>query len=92
MILLDPFVGNYTSKYPPAKISIQIEGEYPSRHLSLSLPSIGHSSLALSPVSSRKFAIVGAENSYVDFTADLQGRICCLSLVVNGNTLTAQRR
>ncbi|MGA7931794.1 MAG: hypothetical protein WCA20_38065 [Candidatus Sulfotelmatobacter sp.] len=87
-IWLDPYVGKYISNYPPAKISIQIEGD----HLSLSLAAAGHPSLALSPVSPARFIIVGAENSYVDFTADAQGRICCLSLVVNGNTITARRQ
>jgi hypothetical protein len=92
-IWLDPYVGKYISNYPPAKISIEIEGD-PLRgnHLSLSLAAAGRPSLALSPVSPARFVIDGAENSYVDFTADGQGRICCLSLVVNGNAITAQRR
>jgi hypothetical protein len=92
-IWLDPYVGKYISNYPPAKISIQIEGD-PLRgdHLSLSLAAAGHPSLALSPVSPARFVIDGAENSYVDFTADAQGRICCLSFVVNGNAITAQRQ
>jgi hypothetical protein len=91
-IWLDPYVGKYISSSPPAKVSIQIEGD-PLRgdHLSLSLAAAGHPSLALSPVSPARFVIVGAENSYVDFTADAEGRICCLSLVVNGNVMTAQR-
>jgi hypothetical protein len=87
-IWLDPYVGKYISNYPLAKISIQIEGD----HLSLSLAAAGHPSLALSPVSPARFVIVGAENSYVDFTADAQGRICCLSLVANGNAITARRQ
>jgi hypothetical protein len=92
-IWLDPYVGKYISNYPPAKISIQIEGD-PLRgdHLSLSLATAGHPSLALSPVSPARFVIVGAENSYVDFTADAQGRICCLSFVANGNVIAAQRQ
>jgi hypothetical protein len=92
-IWLDSYVGKYISNDPPAKISIQIEGD-PLRgdHLSVSLAAAGHPGLALSPVSPAKFVIVGAENSYVDFTADAQGRICCLSLVVNGNAITAQRQ
>jgi hypothetical protein len=92
-IWLDPYVGKYISNYPAAKISIQIEGDPLSGdHLSLSLAAAGHASLALSPVSPAKFVIVGAEDSYVDFTADAQGRICCLSFVVNGNAITAQRQ
>jgi hypothetical protein len=92
-IWLDPYVGKYISNYPPAKISIQIEGD-PIRgdHLSLSLAAAGHPSLALSPESPARFIIVGAENSYVDFTADAEGRICCLSFVANGNAVTAQRQ
>jgi hypothetical protein len=91
-IWLDPYVGTYISNHPPAKISIQIEGGPLRDHLSFSLAAAGHSSLALSPVSPAKFVIDGAENSYVDFSADAQGRICCLSFVVNGNAITAQRQ
>jgi hypothetical protein len=92
-IWLDRYVGRYISKYPPAKISIQIEGDpLGGEHLSLSLAAAGHSSLALSPVSPARFVIVGAENSHVDFTADDQGRIRCLSLVERGNVITAQRQ
>jgi hypothetical protein len=92
-IWLDPYVGKYISNYPPAKIWIQIEGDYPGAdHLSLSLAAAGHPSLALSPLSTVRFAVVGAENSYVDFTADAQGRICRLSFVVNGNAINAQRQ
>lgn len=92
-IWLDRYVGKYISNYPPVKISIQIEGD-PLRghHLSLSLAAAGHPSLALSPVSPTRFVIDGAENSYVDFTADTQGRICCLSFIVNGSAVTAQRQ
>ncbi len=91
-IWLDPYVGKYISNFPPAKISIQIEGDFlRGDHLSLSLAAAGHPSLALSPVSPARFVIDGAENGYVDFTADAQGRICCLSFVLNGNTITAQR-
>jgi hypothetical protein len=92
-IWLDRYVGQYVSKNPTATISVQIE-EDPLRgnHLSLSLDTAGHSSLALSPVSQEKFAIIGAENNYVEFTPDAEGRICCLSFVVNGNVITARRR
>jgi len=92
-MLLDQYVGNYISTHPPAKISIQIEGDYRAERLSLSMTAVGHLSLAPSPVSpGRIFLIVGAQNSYVDFTGDAQGRICCLSLVVNGKVITAQRQ
>ena len=91
-ILLAPYVGKYISKYPPKKISIQIEGDYTRPHLSISLAAAGHPRFALSPVSSTKFVIVGAENSCVDFTADAQGKIRSLSLVVNGSVITAQRQ
>jgi hypothetical protein len=92
MILLDPYVGKYISMHPPTRISIQIEGDYPSSHLSISLAAAAHPSLALSPVSPAKFLIVGAENGYVDFTPDAQGRIRSLSVVVNGKVITAQRQ
>ena len=93
MILLDPYVGKYISQYPSAKISIQLDRNHPSgNHLSLSLGGAGHPSLDLSPVSPARFTIVGAKNSYVDFTADAQGRIWCLSLALNGNFITAQRQ
>ncbi|MGA1987627.1 MAG: hypothetical protein ABSG72_15280 [Candidatus Sulfotelmatobacter sp.] len=92
-IWLDPYVGKYISNYPPAKISIQIEGDPLSGdHLSLSLAAAGHPSLALLPVSPSRFVVVGAKNSYADFTADAQGRICCLSFVMNGNAITARRQ
>jgi hypothetical protein len=84
---LDPYVGEYISKYPPAKISIQIEGD----HLTLSLAAGGRPSFALLPMSPARFVIDGVENSYVDFTADAQGRICRLSFVINGKAITAQR-
>ncbi len=91
-VWLDPYVGEYVSSNPPAKISIQIEGDpLGGDHLSLSLAGAGHSSLALSPVSTARFVIIGA-GSYVDFTADAQGRVCCLSFAVNGNAITAQRQ
>ena len=91
-ILLDQYVGKYISKHPPAKISIQIEGDYLAERLSLSMAAAGRVSLAPSPLSpGRIFVIVGAQNSYVDFTADAQGRICCLSLVESGKVITAQR-
>ncbi len=92
-VWLDPYVGEYVSRYPPARISIRIEGDpLGGDHLSLSLAGVGRSSLALSPVSTVRFVIVGAGNSYVDFTADAQGRVCCLTFVVNGNAITAQRQ
>lgn len=96
-IILDAYfcdyVGKYIYKHPPAKISIQIEGDSSAERLSLSMTAAGHLSLSPSPVSpGRIFLIVGAENSYVDFHADAQGRICCLSLVVNGKVITAQRQ
>ena len=91
-ILLDQYVGKYTSRHPPAKISIQIE-DYLAERLSLSMAGAGHLSLAPSPVSpGRVFVIVGAQNSYVDFTTDAQGRIRSLSLVLNGKIITAQRQ
>jgi hypothetical protein len=83
---LELYVGKYISTSPPAKISIRIEGD----HLSLAAP--GHPQLALSPVSPTRFVIVGAENDYVDFAPDDQGRICCLSLVESGNVINAQRQ
>jgi hypothetical protein len=93
VIWLDQYVGRYISNHPPAKIWIQIERDpLTGDHLSLSLAAAGKPSVALSPVSPAKFAIVGAENGYVAFTADAQGGICCLSWVVNGNVITAQRQ
>jgi hypothetical protein len=84
---------NISPKIHRATISIQIEGDTPnSNHLSLSLSAAGHSSLALSPVSTARFIILGVQNSYVDFTSDAQGRICCLSLVENGKAISAQRQ
>jgi hypothetical protein len=91
-ILLDPYVGKYISRHPPAKISIQIEGDYFGEHLSLSMAAAGHLSLAPSPMSQGIFVIVGVENSYVDFTANAQGRIDSLSLVLNGKVIAAQRQ
>jgi hypothetical protein len=92
MISLDPYIGEYISTNPPAKISIQYEGDYLNGHLSLSWAAAGHPSFALSPVSPAKFVVVGTENSYVDFTADVQGRVRSLSLVVDGKVITAQRQ
>jgi hypothetical protein len=90
---LDPYVGEYISNHPPAKISIQIEGDpLAGNRLSLSLSAAGHRSLALSPVSPARFVVVGAKNSYVDFTADARGRICCLSFVTSGNAIAARRQ
>ncbi len=89
---LDPYVGEYISKQPPAKISIQVEGDpLTGDHLTLSLAAEGHPSLALLPMSPPRFVIDGVENSYVDFTADGQGKICRLSFVINGKAITAQR-
>lgn len=82
---LELYVGKYISNSPPAKISIQVEGDH------LSLTAAGHPHLALSPLSPTRFAIVGAENSYVDFTPDDQGRIRLLSWDEGGNVITAQR-
>lgn len=82
---LDPYVGEYISKSPPATILIRIEGD----HLSLSFA--GHESLPLSPVSPNKFIIDGISSDYTDFTSDRWGRICCLSLAISGKVVTAQR-
>jgi hypothetical protein len=83
---LELYVGKYISNSPPEKISIRIEGDH------LSLAASGHPQLSLSPVSATRFVIVGAENEYVDFAPDDQGRICCLSLVESGNVITAERQ
>jgi len=92
-ILLDQYVGEYISKNPPERISIQIEGDAPTdNHLTLSLAAAGHSGLTLTPLSPSKFLLLGIQNSYVNFTADPQGTICCLSLVVNGNAVFAKRQ
>jgi hypothetical protein len=93
IILFEPYVGKYISKHPSANLSIQIERHPLSGdHLTLSLADAGQPSLALSPASPARFVILGAKNSYVDFTADAQGRICYLSLVLNGMFITAQRQ
>lgn len=92
-IWLDQYVGKYISINPPAQIWIRIERDpFTGDHLSLSLADSGAPSVALSPVSAARFVLVGAENSYVDFTADVQGRICCLSFIANGGIITAQRQ
>jgi hypothetical protein len=83
---LEQYVGKYISNFPPAKISIRIEGDH------LSLAAAGRPPLALSPLSPTSFVIVGAENNYVEFTPDGQGRICGLSLVEGGHVITAQRQ
>lgn len=83
---LDPYVGEYISDSPPAKISVQIQGDH------LTLIFVGHPSLALSPMSPEKFIIDGISSNYADFTDDGQGRICCLSLVINGRVINAQRK
>jgi hypothetical protein len=83
---LDPYVGEYISHAPPAKISIRIDGD----HLALGLA--GGTTLALSPMSSTRFIVDGVANDYVDFTSDGQDRICCLSLVIGGKAITARRQ
>lgn len=91
-ILLDQYVGKYVSKHPPVKISIQVE-DYLAERLSLSMTDAGRLSLVPSPISpGRIFVIVGAQNSYVEFTSDAQGRICSMSLALNGKIMTAQRQ
>jgi hypothetical protein len=93
LLPLDAYVGEYVSKSPPKKISIRIEGDpLTGNRLSLSFATAGHPSFALSPLSPARFVTVGYSNSYVDFTADAQGRICRLSFVINGNAITAQRQ
>jgi hypothetical protein len=93
LLQLDPYVGEYVSKSPPRKIQIRIEGDpLTGSRLSLSLSDAGHPTFALSPVSSARFVIVGYSNSYIDFTADAQGRISRLSFVIDGNAITAQRQ
>ncbi len=83
----------YISNDPPEKIWIQIERDpFKGDHLSLSLAASGRPSLALSPVSPTRFVMAGGENSYIDFSADVQGRIYCLSLVEGGDVITAQRQ
>jgi len=90
---LDPYAGEYISKSPPARISIQIEGDpLEGQHLSFSLAATGHPSLSLQPLSPEKFVVVGAKNSYVVFKTDTQGTICCLSFVANGTAINAQRK
>jgi hypothetical protein len=90
-IWLDRYAGEYISKNPPGEISIQVEGDGPGNgHLSLA--GVGHSSLTLLPLSSTKFVIIGARNSYADFTTDSQDEICCLSLVVDGKAISARRQ
>jgi hypothetical protein len=83
---LDPYVGEYVSKSPPRKISIRIEGDH------LALAFAGQPSLTLSPKSPERFMIDGVASNYVDFTPDAQGRSCCLSVVISGNVIAAQRQ
>lgn len=92
-IWLEPYVGKYVSINPPAKIWIRVEND-PLRgdRLSLSLAAESHSGLALSPVSSTRFVIVGLGDGYVNFTSDAQGRVSWLSLVVGGKVIAAQRQ
>ncbi len=82
---LDAYVGEYISSHPQAKISIRIEGDH------LALAYAGHPSLVLSPVSPKRFIVDGVANNYADFTPVDQGRICCLTVVINGNVINAQR-
>jgi len=91
-IWLDPYVGKYVSAHPPATIWIQIERDpFQGDHLSLSLAASGHPSVTLSPVSPTRFALAGGDDSYVDFAADVRGKIYGLSLIEGGNVITAQR-
>lgn len=83
---LDPYVGDYVSNSPPAKISVRIEGDH------LTLAFAGHPSLALSPVSPERFIIDGVSSNYADFTSDARDRICCITLVISGKVITAQRK
>lgn len=90
---LDPYVGEYVSNRPPARILIRIESDpLTGSRLALSLSGAGQPSFALSPVSAAKFVIVGAGNSYVEFTADGRGGIRGLSFVLNGKAISAQRQ
>jgi hypothetical protein len=90
---LDPYVGEYVSNRPPAKILIRIESDpLTGDRLSLSLAGAGQPSFALSPVSAARFVIVGAGNSYVEFAADGQGGIRGLDFVMNGKAIRAQRQ
>jgi hypothetical protein len=83
---LDPYVGEYISNSPRARISVRIEDDH------LSLAFAGQPSLALSPVSPKRFIIDGVASNHVYFDPDVQGRICCLYLVVSGKVLTAKRQ
>jgi hypothetical protein len=90
---LDPYVGEYVSKSPRARISIRIEDDpLAGSRLLLSLAGAGQARFALSPVSAGKFVIVGTGNGYVEFTADGQGGIRGLDFVMNGKAVSAQRR
>jgi hypothetical protein len=92
-IWLDQYVGKYVSSDPPAKIWIQIERDpFTGDHLSLSLAASGHPSVALSPESPTRFAVAGAETSYVDFTTDIRGNIFGLSLVEGAHVINARRQ
>jgi len=83
---LDPYVGEYVSHSPPAAISIRIE----DNHLALGVTQ--RASVPLTPVSPKRFMIDGVGSNYVDFDFDVWGRICGLSLVVNGKAVAARRR
>jgi hypothetical protein len=83
---LDPYVGEYVSNSSRRKISIHIEGDH------LALAFAGQPSLALSPSSPKRFILGGIASNYIDFTSDDQGRICCLSLAINGKIIAAQRQ
>jgi hypothetical protein len=92
-IWLDQYVGKYVSNDPPAKIWIQIGRDpFQGDHLSLSFAASGHPGLALSPESPTRFVVAGAENSYVDFTTDIRGKIFGLSLVEGANVINARRQ
>jgi hypothetical protein len=92
-IWLDQYVGKYISSDPPAKIWIQIERDpFQGDHLSLSFVASGHPSVALSPESPTRFAVAGSENSYVDFTTDIGGKIFGLSLIEGANVINARRQ
>jgi hypothetical protein len=94
-IWLDQYVGKYVSNNPPTAIWIEIENDVlQGNHLSLSLAAAGKRSLALAPVSASpaRFTVAGLDHSYVEFTADVQGRICCMTFVENANVINAKRR
>ncbi len=85
-LLLDPYVGEYVSKSPLKKILIRIEGDH------LALAFAGQQSFSLRPRSLERFMIDGVASNYVAFTADARGKICCLSVVIGDNVISAQRQ